>query len=130
MSKVMNAKNGHRGPNLWDTLIADTELMRSLSFEDFRDPKVERMLTLYKIAMEDMPHQRSVAATLKTGPSLEWLAAERRRQFQLLWLEYATLPDDQKDAFGDGLAEWWSAWCANEQRAAEHIAQHKARRFA
>lgn len=122
----MNGKNGHR-PNMFDTILAD----RSLLLSDDWPPEVSRMIAKLKIIEQDFPRQREIAATFAKGtPSLEWLVQYRRRQFTSLWLQYACLPDEEKDAFCDELVEWWKLVCANEQRAAEHIAQHKARRLA
>ena len=118
-------QNGHK-PNLPDLVMNDLmkfvinndDLIRDISVEF--PPEVDRMIAR---------RQRQIAATFAKGtPSLEWLV--RRRQFTSLWLQYACLPDAEKDAFCDGLVEWWKLVCANEQRAAEHIAQHKARRLA
>jgi hypothetical protein len=120
-------RNGH--PSLMDFIRDNPDLIRD-PFVDFA-PDVERMIARLKVISEGLPRQESIAATLASGtPSLEELVQYRRRQFSLLWLEYACLPDSEKDAFCDSLVGWWSAWCANEQRAADHLAQHKARRLA
>jgi hypothetical protein len=117
--------NGHT--NMWDTFINDTALMRELSFEDFVDPKAELMLTQYKIAVEDMPRQRAVAAALADNPSMDFLLRYRRQQFASLALHFAMLPSDQKDEFATGLIEWWKLVRANEDRAEATLAAHKKR---
>jgi hypothetical protein len=123
----MNGNNGHQNW-LMDFVRENDDLIRDPSVEF--PPKIERMIAQLKIISQDMPRQRAYAATLDGSPSLEWLVAYRRRQFTSLWLQYATLPDEEKDAFCDGLVEWWKLVVANEERAADHIAQHKARRLA
>jgi hypothetical protein len=125
----MNGKNGHQNW-MMDFVINNDDLIRDISVEF--PPEVDRMIARLKVIAQDMPRQREIAATFAKGtPSLEWLVQYRRRQFTSLWLEYACLPTDaEKDAFCDGLVEWWRLVVANEQRAAEHIAQHKARRLA
>jgi hypothetical protein len=123
----MNGKNGHL--SLMDFVRNNPDLIRD-PFVEF-PPDVERMIARLKVISEDLPRQQEIAATFANGtPSLEWLVAYRRRQFSLLWLEYACLPDEEKDAFCDGLVEWWKLVVANEARAAEHLAQHQARRLA
>ena len=115
--------------DLMKFVIENDDLIRDISV-DF-PPKIERMIVQMKIVLQDMPRQQEIAATFADGtPSLEWLVAYRRRQFTSLWLQYAMLPDAEKDAFCDGLVEWWKLVVENERRAAEHIAQHKARRLA
>jgi hypothetical protein len=125
---TMNGKNGHG--SLMDFIRDNPDLIRD-PFVEF-SPMVEHMIARLKVISEDLPRQKEIAATFARGtPSLEWLVQYRRRQFTSLWLEYACLATDaEKDAFCDGLVEWWKLVCANEQRAAEHIAQHKARRLA
>jgi hypothetical protein len=117
MSKV----NGKNGTPLWLDIIRDHTI-------DLH-PEVESMLVQMKIAYEDMPHQRSVAATFAAGnPSVEWVLAERRRQFASLALQFAMLrTDEEKDRFCDGMVEWWKLRRANEDRAEQHLAQHKRR---
>ena len=124
----MNGKN--ISCSLMDFVRNNPDLIRD-PFVEF-SPKVEHMIARLKVIDEDLPRQKEIAATFATAtPSLEWLVQYRRRQFSLLWLEYACLPTDaEKDAFCDGLVEWWKLVVANEARAAEHIAQHKARRLA
>jgi hypothetical protein len=121
---MMNGKNNW----LMDFVINNDDLIRDISV-DF-PPEVDRMIAQLKVIAQDFPRQREIAAALDGSPSLEYLVQYRRRQFTSLWLQYACLPDEEKDAFCDGLVEWWKLVCANEQRAAEHIAQHKARRLA
>lgn len=117
----INGKNGHGW--MMDWVRDNQDLIRDINV-DF-PPKVERMIARLNVILQDQPRQQEIAATFARGtPSLEWLVHYRRRQFSLLWLEYATLPtDEEKDAFCDGLVGWWSAWCENEARAAEHIAR-------
>jgi hypothetical protein len=121
---MMNGKNNW----LMDFVINNDDLIRDISV-DF-PPEVDRMIAQLKVIAQDFPRQREIAAALDGSPSLEYLVQYRRRQFTSLWLQYACLPDEEKDVFCDGLVEWWKLVCANEQRAAEHIAQHKARRLA
>jgi hypothetical protein len=118
----MNAKNGHR-PNMFDTILAD----RSLLLSDDWPPDVDRMIIQYKIAVEDMPRQRAVAAVLDDNPSMDFLLRYRRQQFASLALQYCMLPSDQKDEFANSLVEWWRLVRANEDRAALHLAEHKRR---
>jgi hypothetical protein len=114
--------------DLMKFVINNDDLIRDINV-DF-PPEIDRMIAQLKVILQDMPRQRQIAAALSGSPSLEYLVQYRRRQFTSLWLQYACLPDAEKDAFCDGLVEWWKLVCANEQRAAEHIAQHKARRLA
>ena len=118
-------KNGHL--SMMDFVRNNLDLIRD-PFVEF-PPDVNRMIARLKVISEDLPRQQEIAATFSNGtPSLEWLVQYRRRQFSLLWLEYACLPTDaEKDAFCDGLVEWWKLVCANEARAAEHLAQHRRR---
>ena len=119
--------NGHGW--MMDFVRDNQDLIRDINV-DF-PPHLERMIARLNVIMQDLPRQQEIAATFARGtPSLEWLVAYRRRQFTSLWLQYAMLPDAEKDAFCDGLVEWWKLWCENERRAAEHLAQHKARRLA
>lgn len=119
----MNGNNGHR-PNTWDTIIADRDLLLS----DDWPLDAQRMIIQYKIAVEDMPRQRAVAAVLADDPPLDFLLRYRRQQFASLALRYHLLPDDQKDEFANSLIEWWALVRSNEDRADEVLAQHKARR--
>lgn len=118
-------KNGHT--NFWDTILADTALMRGLSFEDFRDPKAELMLTQYKLAVEDMPRQQAVSEVLADNPSLDFLLRYRRQQFASLALQYAMLPEDQRDEFASGFVDWWRLVRSNEDRAEAVLAEHRRR---
>jgi hypothetical protein len=116
-------RNGHTLPNIWDTIIADRDLLLS----DDWPPEVDRMIIQYKIAVEDMPRQRAVAAVLADNPSMDFLLRYRRQQFASLALRYHMLPTDQKDEFANGLIDWWRLVRANEDRAEKHLAEHKRR---
>jgi hypothetical protein len=90
-------------------------------------PEVELMLIQYKIAVTEMPRQRAISAILDAKPSLEWLVAERRRQFATVALQYSLLQDEQRDEFCNGLLDWWRLWRRNEDLAKAEIAEHKRR---
>jgi hypothetical protein len=104
--------------------------MTKTNAEDW-DEKIDTMLTLLKIANEEMPRQKMAAAVFDEGvPSIDWVLDYRRRQFQLLALDYAMLPDDWKDEFIDRLRPWWKKVRENEDRAEAEIAEHRRRRTA
>jgi hypothetical protein len=111
--------------DLMKFVIENDDLIREVEFP----PKIDRMIGRLRVISQDFPRQRDYAATFANGtPSLEWLVAYRRRQFTSLWLEYACLPTDaEKDEFCNSLVQWWSAWCANEDRAERHLAEHRRR---
>jgi hypothetical protein len=96
--------------------------------EDWSE-KIDTMLTLCKIANEEMPRQRYLADWYASNhpPSLDFILDERRRQFELLALEYAMLPDDWKDEFINRLRPWWKLVKKNEALAEAEIAEHKRR---
>jgi hypothetical protein len=115
--------NGKNGTPLWLEIISDHTI-------ELR-PEVEHMLIQMKIAYEDMPYQRHVEFMLANDPSIEWVLAERRRQFASLAIQFAMLrTEEEKDRFVDGMVEWWKLRRANEDRAEQHLAEHKARRLA
>jgi hypothetical protein len=92
------------------------------------DEKIDTLVALCKIANEEMPRQRHLAAIYKAGfASIDLVLSERRRQFELLALEYAMLPDDWRDEFIDRLRPWWKKVKENENRADMEIAEHKQR---
>jgi hypothetical protein len=116
-------KTKTNGTSILSEMLLESQQNLSLRFQ----PDVELMLIQYKIAVTEMPRQRAISKMLDSNPSLEWLVAERRRQFASVALQYAILPDDQRDEFVDGLLEWWKLWRSNENRAEAEIAEHKRR---
>jgi hypothetical protein len=93
------------------------------------DEKIDTLVALCKIANEEMPRQRYIADWYASNhpPSLDFILDERRRQFQMLALQYAMLPDDWKHEFIDRLRPWWKKVKENEARADEEIAEHRRR---
>jgi hypothetical protein len=91
----------------------------------------ELMLLQFRTLAEDHPRQQRLAEIYaKAEPSLEFVLRERRRQYALLMFQYAALPDEEKDAFCDGLVDWWRLVRENEDRAEAEIAEHRRRRSA
>jgi hypothetical protein len=112
---------------IWDELFDESCQSLSRKFPE----KIDAMLALYRMATEEMPRQKMAAAVFAEGPpSIDWVLDYRRRQFQLLALEYVMLPDDWKDEFIDRLRPWWKLVRENEDRAKAEIAEHKRRRTA
>jgi hypothetical protein len=88
----------------------------------------ELLLLQFRTLAEDHPRQQRLSEIYAKGqPSLEFILRERRRQWTMLMFQYAALPDEERDKFCDGLAEWWRLVRANEDRAIAHLKEHRRR---
>jgi hypothetical protein len=90
--------------------------------------RIEFMMAMVKLIDEGTLEQQQISMILDCGiPSLEWLVANRRRQFELMALMYGMMPPEEKGVFINGCKDWWRQWRKNEDLAEAQLAEHRRR---